>query len=194
MQIKLHEISTLIVGYAFRGAIEPDKNGHILVFQAKDLIQGQPVVDTSTLTAISQDVPGSAGYLRKNDVLLVARGMKAGSFRSTIFSSDAENVIASSSVHIIRGTDRRILPEFISLYLNSREGQEAISQIVTGSYVGAVPRKELERIKIPFLPLEQQRIFLELDQNIRAQQKISNRKNELRQNILSAAFRTLITA
>lgn len=190
--MEIREITKVIAGYTFRGAVKPDTSGHIFVFQAKDLIQGEPVVDISTLTKISHDVPGYTGHLKKNDVLLVARGMKAGSFRSTVFASDADNVIASSSVHIIRATDPRILPEFISLYLNSKEGQEAISQIVTGSYIGAVPRKELERLKIPLLPLERQKTFIELDQNIREQQRITNKQNEIRQNIINATFRNLI--
>jgi restriction endonuclease S subunit len=193
MYMELHEVSTIIAGYTFRGAIKPDINGHIFVFQAKDLIQGEPITDTSTLTKISHDIPGYMGYLKKNDVLVVARGMKAGSFRSTVFATDADNVIASSSVHVIRSADSRILPEFISLYLNSKEGQEAISQIVTGSYIGAVPRKSLEKIKIPLLPLERQKTFIELDQNIREQQRITNRQNEIRQNIINATFRNLIT-
>jgi restriction endonuclease S subunit len=191
--MELHEISTIIAGYTFRGAIKPDTNGRVFVFQAKDLIQGRPVISTSILTKISHDIPGHTSYLKERDVLLIARGMKSGSFRSTVFASDAKNVIASSSVHIIRATDPRILPEFISLYLNSKKGQEAISQIVTGSYIGAVPRKKLERLKIPLLPLDQQKIFIELDQNIREQQRISNKQNEIRQNIINATFKSLTT-
>lgn len=192
MHLELRELSAIITGYTFRGAVRHYENGNILVFQAKDLIQGQPMFDVTTLTAISQNVPGHSGYLKKNDVLLVARGMKAGSFRSTVFLSDCENVIASSSVHIIRVTDSRVLPEFISLYLNSSDGQESISQIVTGSYIGAVPRKKLEGLKIPLLPLEQQRTFIALDQNIREQQRITYRQNEIKQNLINATFKSLI--
>lgn len=191
--MKLHEISSITAGYNFRGAIESNQNGHIFVFQAKDLIQGEPISDTGRLTRISHNVSGYETYLKRNDVLLVARGMKAGSFRSTVFTSDAPNVIASSSIHIIRVTDPHVIPEFISLFLNSKEGQEVISEIVTGSYIGAVPRKELERLKIPDLSLEQQKIIIMLDQNIRKQQKIINRQNEIRQSIVSATLRSLVT-
>ncbi len=193
MYMELREIADVIAGYTFRGAIKPDKNGNIFVFQAKDLVQGRSVLNVSALTKISHDVPGFTGHLKKNDVLLVARGMKVGSFRSALFASNTEKVMASSSVHIIRPTNPDILPEFISLYLNSREGQEAIAKIVTGSYIGAVPRKELERIEIPALSLKQQMIFIELDQNIREQERITNRQNEIRKNIISGIFRNLIT-
>ena len=191
--MELHEISTVIAGYTFRGAVKPDSEGHIFVFQAKDMVQSEPIIDTSSLTRISHEVPGYTGQLKNGDVLLVARGMKAGSFRSTIFSSDDDNVIASSSVHVIRITDNQILPEFLSLYLNSKEGQESISQIVTGSYIGAVPRRALEKIKIPLLPLERQRTFVELDTNIRGQQRITNRQNKIKEDIINATFRKLIT-
>ena len=189
--MKLHEVATINAGYAFRSAIEPVKNGNLFVFQAKDIVQGESIVSAESLTPTSQEVAGYAGYLRKGDVLLVARGMKAGSFRATIFLAEEKKVIASSSVHVIRVNDSRVLPEFIALYLNSKEGQKAIAEIVSGSYIGAVPRKKLEQITIPFPPLEQQKNLVDLHENIRRQQKIMERQGELKQEIINAIITNL---
>lgn len=193
MYMELREVADVISGYTFRGAVKSDPNGTVFVFQAKDLIQGQPMIDVRHLTKIAHDASSRTGALKKNDVLLVARGMKSGLFRSTVFASEEKSVIASSSIHIIRATDSRILPEFISLYLNSKQGQAAILDIVTGSYIGAIPRKKLERLKIPLLPLAQQKIFIQLEQNIRKQEKIREKQNQLRQNIMNATFQNFIT-
>ena len=193
MYKELHQISTVIAGYTFRGAIKPDENGGISVFQAKDLVQGEPFKNTDALTKISQDVPGYAGHLKRNDVLLVARGMKSGAFRSTVFDADDTNVLASSSIHVIRVVDENILPEFLSLFLNSKEGQDALAGIVTGSYIGALPRRELEKIKVPIPPLQKQKTLIRQYQNIRDQQKVISRQNELKQNIISATFKSLAT-
>jgi restriction endonuclease S subunit len=189
--MELREVATVIAGYAFRGAIKPDVSGATSVFQAKDLVQGEPFDDTASLTRISHELPGYSGHLRKNDVLLVARGMKSGAFRSTVFTADDLNVVASSSVHVIRITSSEVLPEYISLFLNSREGQSAVASIVTGSYIGAVPRRELEKIKIPKLPLSKQRSLVNLSRNIEEQQKILERKKQIRQNIINATFSSL---
>lgn len=187
----INEIAEVVAGYAFRGAITSDVAGNALVFQAKDLVQGDPFNDVSTLAKIFHDTPGHAGYLKRNDILLVARGMKSGSFRSTVFASDVPNVIASSSVHVIRIISTDVLPEYVSHYLNSKEGQDALSQIVSGSYVGALPRKELEQIDVPIPTLRKQEAIVSLYNNMRAQQQILDRKSEIKQNIINEAFRNL---
>lgn len=189
----IKDIAQVVAGYAFRGAITPDTNGGIFVFQAKDLIQGEPFVNTSTLAKVSLDIPEHLAYLQKNDILLIARGMKSGAFRSTVFVSDEPNVIASSSVHIIRVKNKEMLPEYISHYLNSKEGQDSLSQIVSGSYIGAIPRGELEKIQIPIPQLQKQKAIIDLFQNMRVQHKILFRKNELKQNIINATFKRLTT-
>lgn len=193
MYKELNEFASVFSGYSFRKSINPNKNGEISVFQPKDLVQGQYIDTTESLVRISESISEYTGFLKKNDVLLVARGMKSGSFRTAIFSADEKNVIASSSLLVIRLMDSIVLPEFLSLFLNSQEGQDAIVKIVTGSYIGAVPRRELERIKIPILSLERQKTFIKMERNIREQQRIANRQSQIRQNIINATFRNLIT-
>ena len=193
MYMKLHEVSEVIAGYTFRGAIKPDNAGDLFVFQAKDLVQGVPFENTETLTRISHDTPGYSGHLQKNDVLLVARGMKSGAFRSTTYIADESNVIPSSSVHVIRVTSKEVLPEYLSHYLNSKEGQESLTQIISGSYIGALPRKALEKIDIPIPPLRKQEALINLFINIREQQKIIDREKEIKQNIINATFKSLTT-
>lgn len=188
MYMKLNDIATLIAGYTFRDAIKPDKKGNLFVFQAKDLVYGEFVADVSALTPITFDLAGYGGYLKKNDVLVIARGMKTGTFRSTIFKSNVSNVIASSSVHIIRITAPNVLPEYVSHYLNSKNGQKSLSEIVTGSYIGALPRRLLEQLKIPVPDLRKQKAIVDLYQNMQMQQKILDRRNELKQQILDAIF------
>jgi len=190
--MKLGEIADIIPGYAFRGAIVPDKGGALRVFQAKDLAKGVFVTDTSYLIPISFEIPAHAGFLHKDDVLLIARGMKAGAFRSTVFASKESNVIASASVHIIRLTVPDIMPEYVSHYLNSKKGQDDLSGIVTGSYIGAIPRRLLAQVEIPIPDLNKQKAIVDLYNNIQAQQRILDRKKELKQQIIDATFINII--
>lgn len=189
----IKDIAQVIAGYAFRGAITPDNNGNIFVFQAKDLIQGEPLVNTSTLTKVSLDVPEHPAYLQKNDILIIARGMKSGAFRSTVFMSDEPNVIASSSIHIIRVKNKEVLPEYISLYLNTPLAQLALSQVVSGSYIGSLSRSALEDILVPIPSLQKQKIMVDLQRNLFEQLKLLFKKNELKQNIINEAFSKLTT-
>lgn len=190
--MEIHEFATVLSGYAFREAIRPEADGHTFVFQAKDLVQGVPVTDVDDLQKVSQSIPVHTGHLKRYDVLLIARGMKPGAFRSTVFDSNNENVIASASVHIIRVASRNILPEFLSLYLNSNDGQNALFGIVTGSYIGMLPRKKLEKITVPIPPLKKQKALVRLYQNIREQQRIVHRQTEIKQGIIDATLKRSI--
>lgn len=187
----IKDIAQVIAGYAFRGAITPDSNGEIFVFQAKDLIQGEPLVNTGTLTRVSLDIPEHLAYLQKNDILLIARGMKSGAFRSTVFMSDEPNVIASSSVHIIRIKNKEVLPEYVSLYLNTPLAQFALSQVISGSYIGSLSRSALEDIFVPIPSLQKQKIMVDLQHNLINQLKLLSKKNELKQNIINETFSKL---
>ncbi len=191
--MQLKDIAQVKAGYTFRGAIESDTHGDVFVLQAKDLNQGQSVVQTNSLARISADTVRNPYTLQKNDILIIARGMKSGSFRSAVYVSEAKNVIASSSLHIIRLRDSNVSPEYVSLYLNSKEGQDMLSQFVSGSYIGLLPRAALENIRIPIPSREKQDIVVQLYRNAEAQKKITNRRNELNEHILHAVFERLTT-
>lgn len=193
MYMKISNFSEVINGYTFRGAIETTKNGDIFVLQAKDIVLGQNITSIDKLTPIAFTGTRTASFLQKNDVLIVSRGMGVGSFRSAIFSLDTSNIIASSSLLILRINKKEVLPEYISLYFNSVEGQNKILETVAGSYIRAISRKKFEEeIKIPIPPLEVQHSLIELNQNIKQQEKIYDRKKQLKQEIINATITNLI--
>ena len=191
MQTKITNVADIINGYTFRGAIETIKNSDVFVLQAKDIIQGQNISDTNKLTPIAFKGVRTASFLQKNDVVVVSRGTGAGSFRSVVFNSN-ENVIASSSLLILRIKKKEILPEYVSLYLNSSDGQNKILETVVGSYIHAISRKKFEEeIKIPIPSLEKQESLVKLNQNIKQQEKIYERKKQLKQEIVNAPIKNL---
>lgn len=189
MYMKISNIADIINGYTFRGAIVEVKGGDVIVLQAKDIIQGQNVTDTENLTHIDFAGTRTASFLKKNDVLIVSRGMGVGSFRSTVFDSDNTNVIASSSLLIVRTTKEEILPEYLALYFNSAEAQSKIIESVSGSYIQSISRRKFEEdLKIPIPPLAKQKALIDLNRNIKQQEKIYERKKKLKEQIVEATI------
>lgn len=188
---EIKQFATVISGYTFRGAIHPDQNGQIFVFQAKNIIANEPIDNKTTLTPINLKQPKSESYLKNGDITIVSRGLGLGSFRATMFKSNKENILASSSVHIIRITTPDILPEYISAYLNSINGQTKISQKVSGSHFKTLLRKNLEELEIEIPPLEKQKTVVELQKNILEQEKLIEQKNKIQKNILNSIFTNL---
>jgi restriction endonuclease S subunit len=192
VHIKISQLADVINGYTFRGAINKVKDGDVFVLQAKDIIQGQDIQDTKNLTPIDFTGTRTASFLKKNDVLVVSRGTGIGSFRSTVFNLENTNIIASSSVLIIRIKNKEILPEYLSIYINSQEGQNKILETVVGSYIQAISRKKFdEEMKIPIPTLQKQKALIELNKNIKQQEKIYDRKKQLKQQIISATITNL---
>jgi len=193
MQKEIKQFASVISGYTFRGAITPDQNGQTFVFQAKNIVTNESVDDHTVLTAVNLKQSNSDSYLKNGDVLIVSRGLGLGSFRATIFKSNKENVIASSSVHIIRLTSKDIIPEYLSAYLNSVDGQTKISQLVSGSHFKTLLRKNLQNLIVDIQPLEKQKIIVELQNNIYQQEKLISQKNKIQKNILNAIFSKITT-
>ncbi len=193
MQKKLNQIATIASGYTFRGSIENDPKGQIFVLQAKNISANQDVLDTSDLVTISDKSLRNPYFLEHNDILLVSRGSGIGSFRSAIFASDETNVMPSSSVHVIRIKDVTVLPKYVSLYLNSLDGQKALAQIVTGaSYIQSILVKNLIDLEIPIPPIHTQKSIIALHENITNQERILKRKQEIQKTIINASFSNLI--
>jgi restriction endonuclease S subunit len=187
------QIATITSGYTFRGSIENNPKGDIFVLQAKNISAGQDVSSIADLITISDESIRNPYFLEHNDILLVSRGSGIGSFRSAVFASDNKKVMPSSSVHVIRIKDVTALPKYVSLYLNSLEGQKALSQIVTGaSYIQSILVKNLSDFQIPIPPMHTQKSIVALHENIIDQERIFKRKQEIQKNIINASFTNLI--
>lgn len=189
---QLKNIANTSSGYTFREAIKPSKEGNIFVLQAKNINADKYIDKLDELTRVSLDIPRSNSYVSIDDVLLTSRG--SNNFRSTVFKDAAKNVVASSSVNIIRVKDSRILPEYLAMYFNSSEGQLMLSQIVSGNYIKTLLRKNMEDLTIPVPPIDKQRAIIALNENIRKQQKIAERRNQLVSNIINVSLKNLITS
>ncbi len=194
MQKKFSEIAEISSGYAFRGSIENDANGDILVLQAKNILANQDILDTSGLLTISDKTLRAPYFLERNDIVLVSRGAGVGSFRASIFSADAPNVMPSSSLHIIRVKDVTVLPKYLRFYLNSPEGQKELSQIVTGATIQSILVSNLQNLEIPIPPVQTQKSIIALYENIFSQERILKRKQEIQRTIVNSTFTNLATA
>jgi len=126
MQKKLSQLSNVVSGHNFRGTIQNERAGDVFVIQGKNITINEDITDITGLISISSKIPRSPHFLQYNDILLVSRGLEVGTFRSAVFVANNKKTIASSSVQIIRITDVSILPKFVSLYLNSTEGQRRL--------------------------------------------------------------------
>ncbi len=187
MYRKLSDFAEIFTGYTFREGIEPQIDGGVLVVQAKN-ISSNTLSDLKELTSIENTFFKKDIFLRKKDILLISKVIDSKSFRSTVFLSESDNVIPSSSIHIIRVTDDTILPEYVQIFLNSPQGQKLISEKVSGAYIKTISKSALLNIEIPIASIEKQKTIIALHRNIQEQEILHCKKIYHLKNIQQGLF------
>lgn len=189
MQIKkLKDISELIAGYTFREALKSDLEGESKVMLAKH-INDDGSVNYEALVKITQSLPRTNAFISKNDVLLSSRGV----FRAGVFKKNENNVIAASSMFILRIVDNKIMPEYLAIYLNSEAGQSNIQKILTGSTIKTILRRTLANLKIPIPSLSVQKQIVDISNNWNKRERLLNQKINLSKNVAEGAIQKLLT-
>lgn len=192
MQLKLREIANVVSGYTFRGALVNHPAGDVFVLQAKNIIADQNLVGNQSLSGVIFEKVRGPFFLQNNDIAVVSRGAGIGSFRAAVFKGTENNVVASSSVFIIRLISDKVLPEYMSIFINSGEGQKRIMESVTGSYIKALLRGELLEMNVPIPSIAQQEAIVKLAENLKRQREIYERKIQIKKNILNVVFEKLL--
>ncbi len=190
MQIKLQikDITDVITGYTFRTAIHNDDNGDISIIQAKDILHnGQ--VNCMDIPKITIENFRSNAILKQNDVLLSCRGV----FRAGVLDENLKNAIGSASLYILRLKDNKVLPEYLSIYLNSNIGQRQIKQILSGTIIKTILRKELENLSIIIPSIKKQKQIIDIYKNWQKREDLLNKKIIFNKNIANSTINHILT-
>ncbi|MBR1916138.1 MAG: restriction endonuclease subunit S [Alphaproteobacteria bacterium] len=181
--VKLIEIVDIRAGYSFREGLSKAESGDLPVVQFKD-ISNLYIDDVSACFSISDEKIKPSHLLRRGDVLLSNRG----NYKATLFNTTAKS-IASGVFFILTIKDKSFLPEYIATFLNSAEGQKALSERQNSAGMPSIIRSELEQIDIPFISLEKQRQIVELfmlyEKEVDTMEKIKQNRKKLVNSILS---------
>jgi restriction endonuclease S subunit len=181
---KLKNIANVSLGYSFRGSIKEKKDGNMLVVQAKNAKDSLYIDSEDELIKIDHPIYEDRLVLL-DDVILTSRGY----FHAAVSKIDS-NMIASSSVYILRSKDTNIiLPEYLALYLNSPQGQTSIIRNQTGAMVKVILKSDLEGLKIPIPNIKRQKTVIQLFKTMDNMQNILSKK----QTLLDQTFNGLLS-
>lgn len=184
----IKSISRIQAGYTFRTALKTEDSGNIIVVQAKDVLNDLYIND-SKLIKINHQLFKSNAIIQKNDVLFSVRGK----FRASVYIGNLNNIVASSSVYILRVADKNVIPEYLAIYLNSNSGQKEIGKSLTGGAIKTILRKDLENISVVIPNLDEQKIIINLyKNNIDLQDKLDFKKIIIN-NIAEKAISKILT-
>ena len=184
---RLKDITEVIAGYSFRTALEGKSGASCFVLQAKNILDGG-VVNENNLDGIDFENYRSKAIVKKGDVVVSSRG----SFRAGLVTSESKNIIAASSVYILRPKDETIQPEYLAIYLNSIDGQKQLIESATGAAIKALRRNELENIIVAVPNDQAQDRIIKIYNTNRKLQKALIKKANLINNISDVAITKLL--
>ena len=177
--MKIKEFCTIRMGYAFRKRLEHVPGGGVKVIQPKN-------ISTDGTLSFGDDEPlwtnvSSSNPLQSGDVLLVNRGR----FAATVFNlHELGPWIAPSSILILSIKDKSVLPEYVTLFFNSPNGQKLFRLHLEKTTVPLISAKNLATMDIPVPPLEKQLALIDFEATNREYAQLSSRKLELQRQIL----------
>ena len=190
---QISELAQISLGYTFRGPVEEDLLGDFAVIQARNISNDVVFQNSESLTRISLDVVRSNSFVSRGDVLLTSRGATLGGFKATVFDTNADRqVIASSSLYILRLKSNILSPDYLAVYLNSENGQRSLQGIATGATVRSISIAELGLLEIPILSEEEQNTIVALYKNIREQRTLLEKKVKVQGQIINSIINELI--
>ena len=184
---RLKEITKIIAGYTFRTALESVNEGGNLVVQAKDISDDLYINDRKFIKTNHQLLKSNA-LIKNNDILFSVRGK----FRASVYNGNKNNIIASSSVYILRLTNKDVNPEYLAIYLNSFVGQKEIRKSLTGGAIKTILRKDLENLNIIIPKIKKQIAIIDLYKNNSMLQEKLDTKKYLINNITDITISKII--
>lgn len=189
MYKQLKDIADIKIGYSLREGVIPDSYGNAYLLTPKDMSLGG-CLQLEDATKINLTNP-EKHFVQNKEVLMTARGR----FTAAVFNETHENnFIASSGLHRINVTSAGILPEYVALFLNSKEGQKTIETRMETMTVPAITISQLKEISIPLISLDKQQQLINLTTSFSNWKVLRQRQEDIQSTLINQAISKIIGA
>jgi restriction endonuclease S subunit len=152
---------------------KPSDKGEVVYLQSKHFDENGKLLGELHPDLLANSI-SEKHLLKAGDVLFAAKGTK--NF-AAIYENQNPAAVASTSFFVLRTTDNKIIPEYLSWFLNHPETQKLIKDKARGTAIPSIRKTVLEDLEISIPSIEKQRTVIQLSALVR-------KENELRMNIL----------
>ena len=168
LKIKIQDIATLQTGLFAK----PLANGEVVYLQSKHFDDQGNLLAILHPDLLLEDI-SEKHMLCAGDVLFAAKGTK--NF-ATVFENHNEPSVASTSFFVIRPTDKKLLPQYLSWVLNSPTTQILLKGQAIGTSIPSISKQVLENLEIAIPSIDKQKAILQIT-------KLRNKEKSLKQKI-----------
>ncbi len=168
LKIKIQDIATLQTGLFAK----PLANGEVVYLQSKHFDDQGNLLAILHPDLLLEDI-SEKHMLCAGDVLFAAKGTK--NF-ATVFENHNEPSVASTSFFVIRPTDKKLLPQYLSWVLNSPTTQILLKGQAIGTSIPSISKQVLENLEIAIPSIDKQKAILQIT-------KLRNKEKSLKLKI-----------
>jgi len=151
---------------------------------------GSPIrLDREYTEIFEADKAVDERYLtREGDVLVRLRAPATAVY----VGNDAEGLLVSSLLAVIRVSDENILPKFLAHYLNSETAQHLLRRDIKGTTIPMLKTRDLDELKIVIPPLEIQKRLVTYLNASQKEQELLRKLMDQKQSFSKAIFETIL--
>ena len=184
----LNKISQIDSGKSFRHRIESVPDGECLVIQMKDISSDYSSI-VGTPDSISLDGIGSSQLLNNGDILFMAKG---NNNFATLYQSE-QPAIAVSLFFIIRPDKTKVLPEYLTWFINSSKAQAYFGQRQLGTSIKNIRKDALAQLEVDVPEMSKQKQIAELNNLMHTEKYLTQEYLEKKEVYLNQTMLNLIT-
>ncbi len=129
--------------------------------------------------------PSDQYLMQKKDILFISKGENN---YAALSKSKIRDVIVSNSFLIIRDLRPQLIPEYLTWFINSDQGQQEINEMRRGNTVPYIPKSALMELPVLIPPIEVQRKIVEIRQLQEKELKLREKISEMRKNLVNACL------
>jgi restriction endonuclease S subunit len=157
---KITALAEIHTGYPFRTGVRNDPHGKYAVIQIRDLHNYSTIpLERDNLALVSDVQPKTHHFVKKNDILFVAKGANNYAVR---IDRSLENTVAGPNFLLIRPKNKKIVPAYLVWYINQQPAQKFLQERAKGSYIPSISKTALSEMEIPLPPHEVQQKIVRL--------------------------------
>ncbi len=165
---KLSELSLIRTGVTLRNTIQSDSTGDIVVFQPRDIQNGEftdnpSYIDSKQINNLNRHT------LQKGDLLIANKGLKFGVF---LFKNELNKSIASGSFFVIKPDLKKCIPEYLEWFLTQPSTKNYLLRNSSTVTIPTLPKTVLDKLEIVLPPLPIQTKIINMLTVIRKEQNI----------------------
>lgn len=146
--------------------------GDVLYVQATDISNIENQDEFLGAKVMGVDI-GNQHTLVDGDVLLIAKGLPN---KAVVFKAGEERAVASSSYLVFYHVTDKIMPDYLTWYINTEPVQLEIMQMAIGTSILSVSKASVGELDIPVPSLEKQSKVVEIA-------KLAKREKVIREDL-----------